>query len=310
MKIVFMGTPDFSVPTLEAIVAAGHDVVAVVTQEDKPRGRGKEVQYTPVKQAALANGIEVYQPHRVREEEFVNILREIEPDVIVVVAFGQILPKSILEMPKYGCINGHASLLPRLRGAAPIQWSIIDGDKETGITTMFMDVGLDTGDMLDTVVIPIEDDETGGSLFDKLSVLSGKLMVETLEKLEKGTAIRTKQDDSLSTYAKMIDKKLGDIDFTTSAVQIERLIRGLNPWPSAYTKLNDKTIKIWKASVSNDIFDGIPGDICNITDKGISVITGEGTLIIEDLQLEGKKRMNSEDFLRGYSREKLTHLGK
>lgn len=302
MRVVFMGTPDFAVPVLEALTESKHEVVAVVTQPDKRKGRGKEMQYTPVKTAALNHGIEVYQPAKVKDEEFQNVLRDINADVIVVAAFGQILPPSIIHMPKYGCINVHASLLPKYRGAAPIQWAVIDGEKETGITTMQMDEGLDTGDMMLKEVVPVDEKETGGSLHDKLAACGGKIILETLQKVEDGTVTYTKQDNSKSNYAKMLDKNLGKIDFTKKAVEIERLIRGLNPWPSAYTKLNGKTLKIWDA----DVLEGeneTPGKIVNITKDQIWISTGEGILAVNELQLEGKKRMNTEDFLRGYKME-------
>lgn len=304
MRIVFMGTPDFAVPVLESLCDAGHEVAAVVTQPDKPRGRGKEMQYTPVKKTALERNIKVYQPQKVKDEEFVQILKEINPDVIVVVAFGQILPPVILDMPKYGCINVHASLLPKYRGAAPIQWVIIDGEKETGITTMKMDKGLDTGDMLLKTVVPIDEKETGGSLHDKLACVGGTLIVETLKGIEEGNIIPEKQDGTKSNYAKMLDKKLGKIDFSKPAAEIERLIRGLNPWPSAYTLLNGKTLKIWDADVRNEKTDMPYGMITEVTNDEISVSTGDGLLIIRELQLEGKKRMDTESFLRGYKVEK------
>ncbi|MBD5134877.1 MAG: methionyl-tRNA formyltransferase [Lachnospiraceae bacterium] len=309
MRIVFMGTPDFAVPVLEALCDAGHEVAAVVTQPDKPRGRGKEMQYTPVKESALERGIEVYQPVKVKDEAFVQILKEINPDVIVVVAFGQILPSTILHMPKYGCINVHASLLPKYRGAAPIQWVIIDGEKETGITTMQMDEGLDTGDMMLKAVISIDEKETGGSLHDKLAGIGGTLIVDTLKQVEEGSIVLEKQDDSKSNYAKMLNKKLGRIDFEKSAEEIERLIRGLNPWPSAYTSLNGKTLKIWDADVRKEKTDIPPGEIIEVTNDEILVSTGDGILIINELQLEGKKRMDTESFLRGYKVEKGEKLG-
>ena len=232
MRIVFMGTPEFSVPTLEALIAH-HEVIGVVTQPDKRKGRGKAMAFPPVKETALAHGIPVYQPVKVREEAFVETLRELAPDVIVVVAFGQILPESILNLPKYGCINVHASLLPKYRGAAPMQWAIINGEKETGITTMYMAKGLDTGDMIEKVVIPIAPKETGETLHDKLSAAGGTLILSTLDKLEAGTAVRIPQNDEESSYAGMLTKELGEIDWTKNAVSFERLIRGLNSWPSA-----------------------------------------------------------------------------
>ena len=299
MKIVFMGTPDFSVNALENIVKAGHDVVGVITQPDKPKGRGGKMQYTPVEEKALELGLDVYQPQRVKETEFIEKLKEMNPDAIVVIAFGQILPKAILDMPKYGCINVHASLLPKYRGAAPIQWSVIDGEKETGVTTMYMNEGLDTGDIIDKVVVPIDKKETGGSLFDKLAIEGGKLILKTLIELENGTAVRTPQDDSKSNYAGMINKQLGKIDFNKSANEIERLIRGLNPWPSAYTKMDGKTLKIWDADVDDSENDSAPGTITEVGKDFIRVATGKGSLKILELQLEGKKRMKTRDFLNG-----------
>ncbi len=299
MRIVFMGTPDFSVNALENIVKAGHDVVGVITQPDKPKGRGGKMQYTPVKEKALELGLDVYQPQRVKEPEFIDKLKEMNPDAIVVIAFGQILPKAILDMPKYGCINVHASLLPKYRGAAPIQWSVIDGEKETGVTTMYMNEGLDTGDIIDKVVVPIDKKETGGSLFDKLAIEGGKLILKTLIELENGTAVRTPQDDSKSNYAGMINKQLGKIDFNKSAKEIERLIRGLNPWPSAYTKMDGKTLKIWDADVDDSENDSAPGTITEVGKDFIRVATGKGSLKILELQLEGKKRMKTRDFLNG-----------
>ena len=304
MKLVYMGTPDFAVPPLTALVEAGHEVAAVVTQPDKPKGRGKAVLMTPVKEKALSYGIPVYQPARIKkDEEFLKTLREINPDAIVVAAFGQILPKEILELPKYGCVNIHASLLPKYRGAAPIQWAVIDGEKESGITTMMMDVGLDTGDMLDRTVIPLAEDETGGSLFEKLSRAGGPLILKTLEALENGTAVRTKQPEEGATYAGMLDKALGNIDWTQSAAKIERLIRGLNPWPSAYTGYKGKTMKLWAADVLEGTFEGVPGEIIKVEKERFLVRTGDGALAVKELQLEGKTRMDAASFLRGFSLE-------
>lgn len=304
MKIVFMGTPDFSVPSLLALIKAGHEVAGVVTQPDKPKGRGKEMQMTPVKAAALEHDIPVFQPERVKNNsEFFEKMKEIAPDAIVVIAFGQILPREILELPKYGCINIHASLLPKYRGAAPIQWVIIDGEKETGITTMYMEEGLDTGDMLLKTVIPIEKEETGGSLHDKLSEAGGPLILETLKGLEEGVLERTPQRGE-SCYAKILTKSLGDIDWSMDAEAIERLIRGLSPWPSAYSHLGNKTVKIWKAAVLPEEEEGErkePGTIVSIAKDSFSVQTGKGLLAVKELQLEGKKRMDTAAFLRGYS---------
>lgn len=299
MKLLFMGTPEFSVPTLEALISAGHEVIGVITQPDKPKGRGKEMQSPPVKEAAQKHGITVYQPQKVRDPEFVKVIENLNPEAIVVIAFGQILPKAILDIPKYGCINIHASLLPKFRGSAPIQWAVIEGEKETGITTMYMDIGVDTGDMLLKKVIPIKEKETGGSLHDKLAQAGGPLIIETLSMLEEGTAVRIKQDDAMSTYAKMLDKKLGEIDWNLPAEQIERLIRGLNPWPSAYTYLHGKTLKIWDADVIAKDYAGQAGEITEITKDSIIVKTGRAALAIRLLQLEGKKKMEADSFLRG-----------
>ena len=302
MRVIFMGTPDFATGTLEEIVLAGHEVVGVVTQPDKPKGRGKTLMPTPVKEVAMKYNLPVYQPKKVREPEFVEVLRGLKPDVMVVAAFGQIISKEILEMPKYGCINVHASLLPAYRGAAPIQWAVINGDKESGVTIMQMDEGIDTGDMIEKVVVPIAEDETGGSLFDKLSQAGAKLCVKVLQDLEDGKAVREKQpEESTTPYARMIDKKKGSIDWEKPAKEIEQLIRGLNPWPSAYTRLQGKTLKIWKAEVLLEHSQEAPGQITEVTKDSIVVQTGQGRLKILELQLEGKKRMDAASFLRGYA---------
>lgn len=252
MRVIFMGTPDFSVGTLEALIEAGHEVCLAVTQPDKPKGRGKEMQFPPVKEAALSHGIPVFQPIKVREAACVEELAGYKADVIVVVAFGQILPKAILELTPYGCVNVHASLLPKYRGAAPIQWAIIDGEDVTGVTTMQMDEGLDTGDMLLKTEVPITAEETGESLHDKLSKAGAALCVETLKALEEGTIVPQKQGETPTHYASMLNKKMGNIDWNASAEAIERLIRGLNSWPSAYTHWENKVVKIWSAKVSKE----------------------------------------------------------
>lgn len=303
MKVIFMGTPDFAVGTLKSLIASEHEVTAVVTQPDKPKGRGKAMQFPPVKEVAVEAGIPVLQPRRVREPEPVEAIRNIEADVIVVVAFGQIIPKEILTMKKYGCINVHASLLPKYRGAAPIQWAVIDGEKESGVTTMQMDEGLDTGDMLLKAVVPLEKEETGGSLFDKLSSTGAGLLLETLAGLEKGTILPEKQGESPTAYAKMLKKEMGLIDWTKSAEELERLVRGLNPWPSAYSHLNGKTLKIWQAEVEERDSKNEPGTVVCVSKDGFGVQTGKGILKIRELQLEGKKRMDAGAFLRGYQME-------
>lgn len=304
-----MGTPDFSVGTLEALIEAGHEVTLVVTQPDKPKGRGKAMQYTPVKETALAHGIEVYQPAKIREPECVEYLKKYEADIMVVVAFGQILTKEILDMPKYGCVNVHASLLPKYRGAAPIQWAVINGEKVSGVTTMRMDEGIDTGDMILKEEVELDSEETGGSLFERLAKTGAELCVKTLTAIEDGTATYTPQDNAQATHTKIIKKQLGEIDFTKPAEEIERLIRGLNPWPSAYTHWNGKTLKIWKASVVEKESGKEPGTI-EVGKNTIAVQTGKGMLQLEEIQLEGKKRMQTDAFLRGVSLETGMLLGK
>ena len=309
MKIIFMGTPDFSVGTLEALVEAGHEVVLAVTQPDKPKGRGKEMQFTPVKECALAHNIPVYQPKKIRESECIEELKKYQADVCVVVAFGQILPKEILEMTPYGCINVHGSLLPKYRGAAPIQWAVLDGEEKTGITTMYMEKGLDTGDMIDKAEVVLDKKETAGSLHDKLMVLGADLLLETLKKLEDGTAVREKQNDEESCYAKMLSKDMGQIDFTKDAKEIECLIRGMNPWPSAYTSLDGKTMKVWEADVLDAQSKEEPGTIVEVNKKEIIVATGSNDLALHEIQLAGKKRMQVQAFLLGYQVEAGTKLG-
>ena len=300
MKVIFMGTPDFAVNTLEKIIEAGHEVMLVVTQPDKPKGRGNTMQFPPVKECAVSHGLEVFQPVKIREDASVEYLKKFAPDIIIVAAFGQILPKSILDLPKYGCINVHASLLPKYRGAAPIQWAVINGDEITGVTTMRMDVGLDTGDIIAKKQVRIAEDETGGSLFDKLAAVGAELCVETMQMLENKTATFTPQDNEASTHTKMISKELGDIDWKKPAVEIERLIRGLNPWPSAYTHLDNKAFKIWKARVVETDGAYAPGCICKVGKNMMVVQTGEGGLDLLEVQLAGKKRMDAGSFLRGY----------
>ncbi len=303
-----MGTPDFAVGTLEEIIKAGHEVALVVTQPDKPKGRGGAVQFTPVKECAALHNIPVFQPNKIREPENVEYLRSFDADIMVVAAFGQILPKSILDMPKYGCINVHASLLPKYRGAAPIQWAVINGDEFTGVTIQRMDIGVDTGDMIAKKQIRIAEDETGGSLFDKLAVVGAQLCVETMESIEKGTAQYIPQDSEQATHVSQISKDFGSIDWSKSAVEIERLIRGLNPWPSAYTRLNNKTFKIWKAKVVPENTDKKPGTVTKVTKDSMEVQTGEGILSLVEVQLEGKKRMEIDAFLRGCQVEEGTIL--
>ena len=314
MRVVFMGTPDFAVGTLEALIAEGHEIRAVVTQPDKPKGRGKTLMPTPVKEVALKHEIPVLQPVKVREPEFVEQLRTMEPDVIVVAAFGQIISRDLLELPKYGCINVHASLLPAYRGAAPIQWAVINGDRESGVTIMRMNEGLDTGDMIDKVEVPLAEDETGGSLFEKLSHAGARLCVKVLEDLESGRAVCTPQpEESTTAYAAMITKKMGEICWQRPAEEIEQLIRGLNPWPSAYTYLDNKSLKLWKATVEKaeeETENAVSGQVIRADKNGLCICTGDGILNVLELQLEGKKRMETAAFLRGYSIEVGSVLGK
>lgn len=303
-----MGTPDFSVGTLEALIEAGHEIALVVTQPDKPKGRGGKMQYTPVKEVAVEHGIPVYQPRRIREPECIEELRKYNADIMVVIAFGQILPKEILEMTPYGCINVHASLLPKYRGAAPIQWAVINGEKVSGVTTMQMNEGLDTGDMILKTEVVLDEKETGGSLHDKLAAAGAKLCVETLKALEEKTATWEAQGESTTEYAKMLDKKMGDIDWNQSAASIERLIRGLNPWPSAYTDWNGKVMKIWEAEVVEKQTEEVPGTIVDVEKGGFLVQTGVNCLKVTALQIPGKKRMDAGAFLRGYQIEEHTIL--
>ena len=304
MKIIFMGTPDFSVGTLRELAKAGHEIAGVISQPDKPKGRGKNLQPTPVKEAAMELGLPVYQPQKVRDPEFIQVMKELNPDVIVVVAFGQIIPKEILHMPKYGCINVHASLLPAYRGAAPIQWAVINGDKVSGVTTMQMAEGLDTGDMLLKAETVIEKEDTAETIHDRLSEMGKDLLLETLEKVEKGEIVPQKQDDSLSCYAKMLKKDMGKIDMNWDAAKVERYIRGMNSWPSAYTTFRGKTLKLWRANVLAENTGEKPGTVVDVLKNSFIVQTGDGCLEFLEVQLEGKKRMDAGSFLRGVKIEK------
>lgn len=311
MKIIFMGTPEFAAGSLEALVQAGHTVTLVVTQPDREKGRGKKVQYTPVKEVALKYDIPVFQPLKIKEAEAVAELRKYEADIFVVAAFGQILSAEILNMPRLGCVNVHASLLPKYRGAAPIQWCILDGEKETGVTIMQMDIGLDTGDMISKCIVPIEDSDTGDSLHDKLMEAGAKLLVDTLPSIENGSAVREKQpEDSTTSYAKMLKKDMGILDFSKSVRSLWLSIRALNSWPCAYTFLDGRTLKIWEATPLYERADRECGSIFDITKKDFCIAVSDGALRITSLQIEGKKRMDTADFLRGYRLEEGTILGK
>lgn len=309
MKIVYMGTPDFAVAPLEALIKAGHEVTAVVTQPDKQKGRGKEVQMTPVKECAIKHGIPVFQPVKIKEKEAVKQLSEYEADIFVVAAFGQFLSEEILNMPKYGCVNIHASLLPKYRGAAPIQRVILDGEKETGVTIMRMAKGIDTGDMYLKKVVPIAPKETGESLHDKLMEAGAELIVEALPKIASGELVGQVQDDSLACHAEKLTKSMGLIDWQKSAVVIERWVRGLNSWPSAYTIFNGKTLKIWEADVTEGKSMETPGTVIRVEKEFFDVATAEGCLRINSVQLEGKRRMEVKDFLLGYPIKPGERLG-
>lgn len=299
MKIMFMGTPDFASGVLNALVEAGHEIVGVVTQPDRPKGRKKEPMPSPVKVEALKLGCPILQPEKIRAEEAVKDVLAIEADMIVVAAFGQIIPKSILDAPKYGCINVHASLLPMYRGSSPIQTCILDGMTETGVTIMKMDEGLDTGDIISQCVVPIASDETGGSLFDKLAEAGAKLLVETIPTIADGTAVYTKQEGE-SSYAKMLKKEMGAINWSDSAAHIDCQIRAMNPWPCAYTRLDGHVMKIWRAHVEKPEMSGEPGVILRQDRKGIYVQTGQGVLCLDEVQLEGRKRLPTAEFIKGY----------
>ena len=300
MKIIFMGTPDFAVPSLRAIVEAGHEVLAVFTQPDKPRGRKQELTPPETKVCALSCGLPVYQPATLRDGEAMKIIRELEPECIVVAAYGKILPKEIIDYPRYGCINIHGSLLPKYRGAAPIQWAVINGEKETGVTIMQMAEGLDTGDILYVKSIPIGIDDTAESMFDKLADLGAEMIVEALDMLPRGELTPVRQDDSLSSYASMLDKNTSNIDWSKSGRQVHDLVRGLYSWPIAQTVLHGKKLKIYRTSPCEK--NGTPGTV--IDTAPLTVACGEGSVIIHELQLEGKKRMSSADFLVGHKLKK------
>lgn len=300
MKIIYMGTPDFAVAPLEAIIRAGHEVTAVVTQPDKQKGRGKEVQMTPVKVCAIAHGIPVLQPAKIKAAEAVSELSRYPADIFVVAAFGQFLSEEILTMPRFGCVNIHASLLPAYRGAAPIQWAVIDGEEKTGVTVQQMAKGMDTGDMLLKKEVIIASDETGESLHDKLMEAGAELIVEALPLIERGEITPVKQDEDLASYAPKLTKDMGLLNFNSDALSLERLIRGLNSWPSAYTMYKGKTLKIWEAQVLKDNQGKAPGEIMEVDREYFDVAAKEGALRIRCLQLEGKKRMLVKDFLLGY----------
>ena len=309
MRVIFMGTPDFAVPVLETLIHSTHDVAAVVTQPDRPKGRGNHLTMPPVKETALAANLPVLQPEKVRTPEFFDVLASYRPDAIVVAAFGQIIPKRILSLPRYGCLNVHASLLPKYRGASPIQWAILNGDEKTGITIMQMDEGLDTGDILLQKEVILDGTETGGSLFDTLSSLGGPMILQALSGLENHTITPVPQCESEATHVRMLTKSMGSIDWSADACAIERLVRGLSPWPAAYTTFGTKTLKLWKSSVVPSVCDAAPGTVIAIQKDHFLVQTGNGALAVTELQLEGKKRMDAASFLRGVHLETGMMLG-
>lgn len=307
LRIVFMGTPEFACPTLQMLFDRGEDVIAVVTQPDRPKGRGQKLTPPPVKVLAEQHGVPVLQPLKVRAPEAIAAIQEFRPDLIVVIAFGQILPKALLDIPPRGCINVHASLLPRYRGAAPLNWCIVNGETETGVTTMLMDVGLDTGDMLVKKAIPIDPDEDAQSLHDRLAVLGATAMAETLDLLVAGRLIPEKQDDSLSNYAPMMKKKDGLIDWSKEPRSVKNLVRGLTPWPGAFTTLEDKALKICRVRTGEG--HGAPGTVLRADRSGLEVACGNCSLFIEELQLEGRKRLPVQEFLAGVKIAPGTILG-
>ncbi|MGL5714927.1 MAG: methionyl-tRNA formyltransferase [Paraclostridium sp.] len=309
MKILFMGTPEIAVPCLQKIIDEGHEVLGVVTQPDKPKGRGKKIAMPPVKELAVKYDIPVYQPVKAREESFVKILEEINPELIVVVAFGQILPQAILNIPKYGCVNVHVSLLPKYRGAAPINWVIINGEEKTGVTTMYMDAGLDTGDMILKREVPLTDEITAGELHDKMMFIGADVLKETIELIAKGEAPREKQNNDETCYAPMMDKALGNIDWSKPAKDIHNLIRGINPWPSAYTTYEGQTMKVWKTIVLDRTSTETPGTILSVSKEGIEVSTKDNVLLVKEIQMSGKKRMIVSEYIKGNSINTKTVLG-
>lgn len=301
MRIVFMGTPDFAVGSLQALCESGkHEILAVVTQPDRPKGRGNKLLQTPVKEYALAQGLTVYQPQKVKTPEFVELLHELQPELIVVAAFGQFLSKEILELPKYGCINVHASLLPKYRGAAPIQYAIIKGEKESGVTIMRMDIGMDTGAMLDKVVVPIEENTTMGELHYALREQGAALLLQVIDKIAAGTAVAEPQDNEQATYATLLDRSMEHIDWSKTAQEVHNLIRGFNPAPSTFTKLpNGKGLKIWGSKMTDKNSAAAAGTVIETGKHSFFVACGEGVLEITEVQPESKKRMPAQVFLNG-----------
>lgn len=299
MKIVFMGTPDIAVPCLQKIIDENYEILGVVTQPDKPKGRGKKLGMSSVKELAIENNIPVYQPIKARDKDFIETMKSLNPDVMVVVAFGQILPKEILEIPKLGCINVHVSLLPKYRGAAPINWVIINGEQKTGVTTMYMDEGLDTGDMILKTEVNLDENITAGELHDKMMNIGAETLKETLKLIEEGTAPREVQNHEEFSYAPIMNKSLGNIDFSKNAKEIHNLVRGVNPWPSAYTTYNGVTMKVWKTKVLEEESTKDEGTIIEVNKEGIKVSTKDKVLLIEEIQMPNKKRMLVGEYIKG-----------
>ncbi len=316
MRAVYMGTPEIAATILSEVLKSEHEVIAVVTQPDKPKGRGHEMAFPPVKEVALAAGIPVLQPLKARDPDFLEELERMNPDIILVAAYGKLLPKAILDLPKFGCINVHASLLPKYRGSSPIQWAVINGDEKSGVTIMHMAEEMDAGDMILTQEVVLDKEETAGSLHDKLAIIGGPLLLEAMDLLATGRAPRIRQNHEEATHVRMLDKSMGNMDFKQPAVVLERLIRGLNPWPSAFTKLDGKMLKIWKADVlsgeelTKEKRQAQPGAIVSVEKDGFGVLTGDGILFVKELQLEGKRKMTTEEFLRGFQIEEGTILGR
>jgi len=299
MRIVFMGTPEIAVPSLDRLISDGHDLCAVVTQPDRPKGRGKKLAFSPVKEAAMRHELEILQPEKASQPDFLDRLRELNPDLIVVIAFGQILRKEVLDLPKYGCVNVHVSLLPKYRGAAPINWAIINGEEKTGVTTMFMDEGLDTGDIIKTREFRLDDEINAGQLHDIMMEEGADVLSQTVKAIEDGTAERIRQNDDESTYAPMMDRNLGHIDFKKSAVSIHNLVRGTVPWPGAWCESPYGKIKIWKTRIGQGQIDREPGTIVSVGKQGIEVACGVGLILIEEIQMPNKKRMHVSEYIKG-----------
>lgn len=307
MRIVFMGTPEFAVPCLARLLEDGHEIAGVFTQADKPKGRGYKLAPPPVKELALSRQLPVYQPLKMRDGEALGILQKLKPELIVVVAYGKILPKEILELPPYGCVNVHGSLLPKYRGAAPIQWSVLNGDPVAGVTTMYMAEGLDTGDMILKRETPVQPEETSGELYQRLSLIGAEVLSETVDKISQGIAPRVPQEDALSSYAPMLDKEMAKIPWDKTADEVHNLIRGMNPWPIAHTSLRGELLKVYRSSLAAG--SGEPGTILNTTKSGLVVACGEGAVELTELQAQGGKRMRAVDYLRGHPVENGTKLG-